>query len=145
MVARTPTFRPAWLARAPKAAERERVTRRGTAAERGYDSKWNRAARAFRAKHPACSYCLIEGRATPAELVDHLYPHGCRRGVSDLAARKLFWTTSYWVPSCGLCHRTMKAQAERRGIEELDRLAQRLGLAPLNDPMLRAASIAALA
>lgn len=144
MPARPPTFRPAWLARAPKAVERERVARRGTAAERGYDSKWVRAARAFRVKHPSCAYCMIEGRAAPAELVDHLYPHGLRRGVADLAARKLFWSSQYWVSSCGLCHRTMKADAERRGIEELDRLAQRLGLAPLADQDLRSASIRAL-
>jgi len=59
---------------------------RGTAQERGYDSKWATYSKAFRAQHPLCgmradnsmdtthSRCAAQGRTTPAECVDHIIP-----------------------------------------------------------------------
>jgi 5-methylcytosine-specific restriction protein A len=57
--------------------------RRGTAASRGYDSKWAKARKAYLVKHPLCRECERKGRVSAATMVDHIIPH---RG--DM---KLFW------------------------------------------------------
>lgn len=70
--------------------------RRGTAAERGYDSKWREARKGFLAAHPLCAECLKEGRHTAATVVDHIIPH---RGD-----KRLFWDRNNWQPLCGRHH-----------------------------------------
>ncbi len=65
--------------------------RRGTAHERGYDSRWQQARRAYLTEYPFCVDC---GR--PASVVDHNQPH---RG--DPA---LFWVESNWRARCATCH-----------------------------------------
>lgn len=117
---------------------------RGGSAERGYGGKWRKAAATFRTRHPVCAYCWLDGRGTGAELVDHIYPHGLRRGLATPEAKRLFWRADYWVSCCGVCHRGMKAAVERRGIAAIDELAAQLGLPPLADPDERAACLAAL-
>ncbi len=101
--------------------------RRGTAAERGYDSQWRKGRDGFLAKHPLCAYHALfdPGRIAFAALVDHLYPHG--------GDRRLFWLRRYWVGACVNCHSKHKQAAERRGLAALDELAARLGLPPLSE------------
>lgn len=86
--------------------DRERKARfdkqRPTARQRGYDSKWDQARKAFIAKHPDCSRC-----GAPATVVHHSTPH---RGD-----KSLFWDRSNWVPACQPCHDgPMQSQEKRR-------------------------------
>lgn len=60
-----PTFRPLYIA-SPAERRRAEDARRGSARERGYDSRWDKAARGFRRKHPLCLGCLAVGRTTLA-------------------------------------------------------------------------------
>ncbi len=69
---------------------------RGSAAERGYDARWQKARKAYLAKHPLCINCQRNGKMTPATVVDHIIPH---RG--DM---KLFWDKENWQPLCKSCH-----------------------------------------
>ena len=88
-----------------KAARIERNRRfertRPSAAERGYDSRWQKARAGFLAKHPRCIRC-----GEPATVVDHVIPH---RG--DTA---LFWQRSNWQPLCKPCHDRHKQRQERQ-------------------------------
>jgi 5-methylcytosine-specific restriction enzyme A len=92
------------------AMERQRQAQqadhRGTAAERGYDSRWQRARDGYLRKHPLCCCCAANGRVTPADVVDHIVPHkGCKM---------LFWERDNWQGLCERCHRVIKAKLERR-------------------------------
>ncbi|RXZ42693.1 HNH endonuclease [Crenobacter cavernae] len=69
---------------------------RGTAAERGYDSKWQKARAGFLRKHPLCVECDRCGSVTAATVVDHIVPH---KGDRDM-----FWDRSNWQPLCKSCH-----------------------------------------
>lgn len=100
-------------------AERENDARRGTAAARGYDRRWSKASLAYRAAHPLCEYCELEGRVSASTLTDHLYPHRLYAGV--------FWLSKWWVSSCDTCHSGMKQAVERKGLAAIDALARRLG------------------
>jgi 5-methylcytosine-specific restriction protein A len=105
----------------PSRAEAARFDdrRRGTAKQRGYDSRWNKAAKNFRLSHPLCEYCALEGRVAATEAVDHLYPHRQYESV--------FWLTEWWVATCNSCHSGFKQAVERQGRAALDALAVRLG------------------
>lgn len=70
--------------------------RRGTAAERGYDYWWQRAAKRYRKLNPLCVACLREGQIVAAEVVDHIIPH---RG--DERLRK---DEANWQSLCKRCH-----------------------------------------
>ena len=65
---------------------------RGSAAKRGYGSKWQKARKTFLAKHPLCEECLKKGKTAPATVVDHIIPH---RGNM-----KLFWDVNNWQALC---------------------------------------------
>ncbi len=87
-------------------ARRQQDAARGTAAARGYDSRWHRASRLYLAEHPLCAICQ---RKTPpviraATLVDHIIPH---RG--NMA---LFWDESDWQSACDECHRQKSASED---------------------------------
>ena len=80
---------------------------RRSAYQRGYTKRWEKEARAFKARYPLCgmrqggwppvmSRCHLERRTTPADVVDHVEPH---RG--DMA---LFWDTHNWQSLCATCH-----------------------------------------
>lgn len=118
-----PSFRPRGT---PSRVERERASddRRGSARERGYDTRWDKARKAYLAAHPCCEYCRITGRVTAATLVDHLYPH---RTFDPQRAAALFWRSEYWVACCQPCHDGPKQSIERQGRPALDALARRLG------------------
>lgn len=77
-----------------EAAARDKDRARGTAAQRGYGSKWQRERLAYLRQHPICAirhHC----RGAPATVVEHIVPH---RG--DM---KLMWSRSNWQPACKRC------------------------------------------
>lgn len=69
---------------------------RGSATERGYDSRWRKARLRFLKVHPFCVNCKAEGKLTKATVVDHIVPH---RG-DEL----LFSDESNWQVLCKRCH-----------------------------------------
>ena len=77
---------------------KESDSRRGTARERGYDSRWSKASRTYLRSHPICQCleCKANNKLTPATVVDHIIPH---RG--DMV---LFWDTSNWQSMSKRCH-----------------------------------------
>jgi 5-methylcytosine-specific restriction endonuclease McrA len=75
--------------------------RRPNANDRGYDSKWSKARRAFLDKHPNCAMC---GRS--AIVVDHVKPHK--------GDQKLFWDKANWQPLCAHHHNSTKQSLERQ-------------------------------
>ncbi|MBE7897524.1 HNH endonuclease [Paenibacillus polymyxa] len=77
---------------------------RGTAAERGYDSKWRKAREGYLRKHPLCTYCFQRGYLATATVVDHITPH---RGD-----KQLFWDRDNWQPLCKQCHDTKTAKED---------------------------------
>ena len=79
-----------------------RQEQRGTAAERGYGRRWQRASKAFLAEHPLCVECAKRQRAIAATVVDHLRPH---RGDQSL-----FWDLDNWQPLCVPCHNSKTAK-----------------------------------
>ncbi len=81
--------------------------RRGSAAERGYGWRWQKARAAWLRVHPLCASCEKEGRTTAARVVDHVVPH---RGD-----RKLFWDKENWQSLCTPCHDRKTAEETFRG------------------------------
>jgi 5-methylcytosine-specific restriction protein A len=81
---------------------------RGNAAARGYDWKWQQAAKRFKRQYPLCgmrpngqkpvmSECHASQILTPATVVDHQVPH---RGNFAL-----FWDEEgNWCAMCASCH-----------------------------------------
>lgn len=94
--------------------------RRGTAAERGYDSKWAKARAYYLRKHPLCVYCQREHRLTAATVVDHIIPHRLKEAIDSgdpdriAKARTLFWDSANWQSLCAPCHNGRKQSEERR-------------------------------
>lgn len=89
---------------AQRAYDRQRPSRH----ERGYDSKWDKARRAFLAKHPLCA-CGCGQRAVD---VHHERPW-LVDGVPDW---KLFWDRNNWRGLAHGCHsRVTRRQARDRG------------------------------
>lgn len=86
-----------------------RDRRRGTARQRGYTAKWDRASRRFLRRYPLCgmrpegqapvlSVCHAEGRVTASTDVDHVVPHRGDQG--------LMWDErGNWQALCGACHK----------------------------------------
>lgn len=79
---------------------RKRVDqKRGTAAQRGYGSRWQKARIGFLKTHPLCECSECQGgkvRVMAATVVDHIQPH---RGD-----QKLFWVKSNWMAMAKECH-----------------------------------------
>lgn len=69
---------------------------RGSAHQRGYDSKWRKARIGFLTKNPFCIFCREKGIIKPATVVDHIIPHK--------GDKKLFWDKTNWQPLCKQCH-----------------------------------------
>lgn len=84
--------------------QKEYDRQRGTAAQRGYDGKWQQARKGFLAKHPLCAECLKNGIYTPATVVDHIVPH---RGN-----KALFWDKNNWQSLCQYHHNQKTARGE---------------------------------
>lgn len=84
-----------------------REEQRGTAHERGYDSKWKKARVFYLRRHPLCVNCLKEGRTVPARVVDHIVAHN--------GDQTLFWDSNNWQALCDFtspfnCHGTKTAR-----------------------------------
>ncbi len=69
---------------------------RGTAAQRGYGSKWRKARQGYLAHHPLCVMCEADNVLNVATVVDHILPH-----KGDM---KLFWDRKNWQPLCKRHH-----------------------------------------
>lgn len=89
-------------------ASRVQQLDRGTAHQRGYDYRWQRAREAFLRENPLCVMCLAERRTTAATVVDHIIPH---RGDGAL-----FWDRSNWQSLCQTHHSSHKQRMEREGL-----------------------------
>jgi 5-methylcytosine-specific restriction protein A len=70
---------------------------RGTATQRGYNSRWARYSREYRARNPLCVKCQEQGKVTPAQHVDHITP---TKGKDD----PLHWEPSNHQSVCISCH-----------------------------------------
>lgn len=84
-----------------QAYERER----GSARDRGYDARWDRAAAAFKVRHPLCVGCMAVGRVEPAFLIDHIIPHK--------GNQVLLWDEGNWQSACEWHGNAIKQQLER--------------------------------
>jgi len=69
---------------------------RGTASERGYDSRWRKVRLLYLAEHPLCVICQQEGIITAATVVDHIKAH---RGDYSL-----MWDETNWQALCSKHH-----------------------------------------
>lgn len=70
--------------------------RRGSASQRGYDSRWRKSRDAYIVKHPLCVRCEDQGVLNKAEVVDHITPHK--------GNKTLFWDRDNWQSLCKRCH-----------------------------------------
>lgn len=90
--------------RKERQAEFERT--RLSAAERGYDSRWQKARLGYLKHHPLCAECEREGKTVPATVVDHIVPHK--------GNKQLFWDKKNWQPLCKPCHDRKTAKEDGR-------------------------------
>lgn len=84
---------------------REYEQRRGSARERGYTSKWDKASKGFLRRNPICKACEAAGVICASEVTDHIVPH--RRDSA------LFWDRSNWQACCRWHHDVVKQRLER--------------------------------
>lgn len=82
--------------------------RRGSSAQRGYGSRWQKARATFLRQHPLCKMHADIGRVVPATLVDHIEPH---RGDQEK-----FWDKGNWQSLCKACHDGAKQRFEKSGV-----------------------------
>lgn len=78
--------------------------RRGSARERGYGARWDRASEGFKRAHPLCMGCQAVGWVRATTITDHVIPH---RG--DMM---VFWDSAKWQPSCDWHHSVVKQRLE---------------------------------
>jgi 5-methylcytosine-specific restriction protein A len=81
-------------------------TKRGSARERGYNTRWEKARKTYLMRNPLCVMCQREGRVNPATVVDHIFPHK--------GDQQLFWDTDNWQGLCKPHHDRDKQREERR-------------------------------
>ncbi len=79
--------------------------RRQSAAERGYDHRWEDASLAYRRANPLCVHCLLQGRVKPSQCVDHIAPIAC--------CPELQWEELNWAALCTSCHSYKTAKEPR--------------------------------
>jgi 5-methylcytosine-specific restriction protein A len=89
-----------------RAHARQDARRRGTAARRGYGTRWKAERDAYLRLHPLCAHCLVAGRTTAASVVDHVVPH---RGDA-----RLFWLPTNRQSLCADHHGSKIAREEGR-------------------------------
>ncbi|MEK3945000.1 HNH endonuclease [Paenibacillus sp. FSL H3-0310] len=95
-----------------KDLDKQYEQQRGSAAERGYDSKWKVARARFLRSHPLCVHCELSSLVTAATVVDHIIPH-----KGDM---RLFWNVSNWQGLCASCH-SIKTVKEDGGFGNVPR------------------------
>lgn len=81
---------------------------RGSASERGYGRRWQKARNAYLARHPLCidPYGVHSVHMVAATDLDHIVPH-----KGDMT---LFWDALNWQALCKACH-SRKTAAEDGG------------------------------
>lgn len=94
-----------------KQINRQYDQQRGTATQRGYDSRWRRAREQYLKENPLCVECLKEGHITPATVIDHIVPH---KGDPVL-----FWDKGNWQSLCKR-HHDIKTAKEDGGFGKLN-------------------------
>lgn len=77
---------------------------RASSAQRGYNSRWQKARAGYLRSHPLCVKCQAQGRINPASIVDHITPH---KGDTTL-----FWDSANWQPLCKPCHDSKTARED---------------------------------
>jgi 5-methylcytosine-specific restriction endonuclease McrA len=95
------TFRPRHL----PDPRRDYELARGSARQRGYTSKWDKASKRFLQDNPVCPACGAAGFLEASRVTDHIIPH---RGD-----QRLFWDPKNWQPCCRWHHDVVKQQLER--------------------------------
>jgi 5-methylcytosine-specific restriction enzyme A len=83
--------------------QHEYESRRGSAASRGYGSRWRKARERYLREHPFCIKC---GPPALADEVDHRQPH-----KGDM---RLFWDRDNWQALCKACHSKKTAEEDGR-------------------------------
>jgi 5-methylcytosine-specific restriction enzyme A len=105
MASKPKSFRPSHMGTVQQ-AKRDYEARRGSARERGYTSRWDKAAAAYKRENPLCIGCEAVDRVELASVVDHIMPH---RGDEVL-----FWDPANWQPCCARHHDIVKQYLERQ-------------------------------
>ncbi len=82
-----------------KKENQEYEKKRGSSRERGYDSAWQKASKAWLSKRKVCHYC-----GKPSECIDHIIAHK--------GDKQLFWDKKNWRPSCIKCNSSKCAREE---------------------------------
>lgn len=85
---------------------RTKDRQRGTAHQRGYDAKWDKARLEHLDEQPLCADHMKRGYIEAATVVDHIEPHK--------GNKELFWDRDNWQSLCKPCH-DRKTQLEDRG------------------------------
>jgi 5-methylcytosine-specific restriction protein A len=78
---------------------------RGSASERGYNSRWAAYSRLYRKKNPLCVECLKEDRITGSQHVDHII---AVKGKDD----PLFWDPKNHQALCQPHHSSKTAKED---------------------------------
>lgn len=78
---------------------------RGTASERGYDSRWTKYSKIYRMNNPLCVRCSEKGKVNLAECVDHIKPVENKNDP-------LFWLESNHQSLCNSCHSEKTAKED---------------------------------
>ncbi|EBB0695606.1 HNH endonuclease [Salmonella enterica subsp. enterica serovar Ajiobo] len=81
---------------------------RGTAAQRGYNHRWQVYRAQYLKANPLCVICYREGRFTPATVVDHITPVNGQRDP-------LFWKATNHQGLCRDCHSWKTRMIDKRG------------------------------
>ena len=87
-----------------KQRNKETDSHRGTAAQRGYDSQWQKHRKQFLCRNPLCVRCQQQGFVVCAAVVDHIQPHK--------GDKRLFWDTSNHQALCTECHNKKTAKED---------------------------------
>jgi 5-methylcytosine-specific restriction protein A len=83
---------------------KQREYGRGTAHQRGYNTRWRKYRMWYIKEHPLCAQCQDNGKITPTYAVDHIVPH---RGDYDL-----FWNEDNHQPLCEHHHNSKTGRGE---------------------------------
>lgn len=86
------------------ARQREYDRERGTAAERGYDRRWQKYRAWYLSQHPLCVYCQAKGIVRAATVVDHIEPHK--------GDERKFWNEANHQSLCAGCHNRKTASED---------------------------------
>ena len=87
-----------------KLHQQQSDAQRGTAHQRGYNRRWQKARITYLGRHPLCKHCEAAGLVVAATEVDHIIPHKLDQG--------LFWDSGNWQALCKRCHSQKTARED---------------------------------